>query len=85
MLRLSINGGPIALDDFHEKDPIQYKAMSGVHVETALNEHQFSIPGYCIALSPIAYELPLYKVEIELLSRVNMEKGEVVEVYKVLT
>lgn len=84
MLRLSINGGPIALDDFHEKDPIQYKAMSGVHVETALNEHQFSIPGYCIALSPIAYELPLYKVEIELLSRVNMEKGEVVEVFKVL-
>lgn len=83
-LRLSINGGPIALDDFHEKDPVQYKIMSGVHVETALNEHQFSIPGYCIALSPIAYELPLYNVEIELLSRVNMEKGEVVEVFKVL-
>jgi len=84
LLRLSINGGPITLDDFHEKDAIQYKKMSGVHVETAMNEHQFSIPGSCIALSPIAYELPLYKVEIELLSRVNMEKGEVVEVFKVL-
>ena len=84
-LRLSINGGPILLDDFHEKEIVKYKVMRGGHVDAALNEHQFSMPGICIALSPIAYELPLYKVEIELLSRVHMEKGEVVEVYKILT
>lgn len=83
-LRLSINGGPIALDDFHEKDTVKYKVMNGLHLDTAFNAHQFSMAGACIALSPIAYELPLYNFEIELLSRVNLENGEVAEVFKVL-
>lgn len=83
-LRLSINGGPIALDDFHEKDTVKYKVMAGAHLDIAIGGHQYSLPGSCIALSPIAYELPLHNVEIELLSRVNMESGEVAEVFKVL-
>ena len=83
-LRLSINGGPIALDDFHEKDTVKYKVMTGAHLDIALDGHQFSMPGSCIALSPIAYELPLHNVEIELLSRVNLENGEAAEVFKVL-
>ncbi|MFZ1805719.1 MAG: TRAFs-binding domain-containing protein [Cyclobacteriaceae bacterium] len=83
-LRLSINGGPILLDNFREKETVKYRVMNGSHVDHALNEHQFSLTGSCIAVSPIAYELPLYKVEIELLSRVHMQKGEVVEVFNVL-
>lgn len=82
-LRLSINGGPIELDDYHEKDTIQYKVMKGAHLDAAIYAHQFCDPGACIALSPIAYELALYNVVMEPLSRVNLESGEVTEVFTV--
>lgn len=83
-LRLSINGGPIELDDHHEKDTVQYKVMKGAHLEAALYAHQFCESGACIALSPIAYELALYKVAMEPLSRVTLANGEVAEVFTVL-
>ncbi len=82
-LRLSIGGGPIHVDDFHEKDTVQYKKMSGTHVQLALDAHEYSIAGECVSLSPIAFELALYKVKIALMSRVNLKSGETVELFKV--
>lgn len=83
-LRFSIGGGPILLDDFHEKDPVQYKKMSGYHFENALESHRYCMPGLCIALSPIAYELAMYKINMELMSRISNEEGEMIDVFKVL-
>ncbi len=81
-LQLTINGGPIRVSDFHEKDTVQYKVMEGPHFDKAIFGHQYGVPGSCIALSPIAYELALYKIDIELVSRASMEDGEMVDVYK---
>lgn len=83
-LRLSIGGGPIQLADFHEKDPVQYKKMSGLHFEKALESHRYCMPGLCIALSPLAYELAMYKVNMELMSRISSEDGEMIDVFKIL-
>ncbi len=83
-LKLSIGGGPILVDDFHEKDPVQYRKMSGYHFDAALDSHRYSMPGLCIALSPIAYELAMYKVNMELMSRIRDEAGEMIDVFKVL-
>ena len=72
------------MEDFHEKDPVQYKKMSGFHFEKALESHRYGMPGLCIALSPLAYELAMYKVNMELMSRISNEEGEMIDVFKVL-
>lgn len=83
-LRLSIGGGPILLDDFHEKDPVQYKVMSGHHFDIAIDSHRYCLAGLCIALSPLAYELAMYKINMELMSRISGADGEMIDVFKVL-